>query len=83
MDATKERDLGKKFKIEGFPTGKYRLVSIRSSFNAITDIFSSLTSRLPQVRKMVREKKMSSRSRKSQGISLRVKENFERVISEL
>ena len=51
VDATKERDLGKRFKIEGFPTGKYRRVSIRSSFNAITDILSSLSSRLPQVRK--------------------------------
>ena len=38
VDATKERDLGKRFKIEGFPTGKYRRVSIRSSANAITDI---------------------------------------------
>ena len=57
VDATKERDLGKRFKIEGFPTGKYRRVSIRSSFNAITDIFSSLTSRLPQFRKWSERKK--------------------------
>ena len=57
VDATKERDLGKRFKIEGFPTGKYRRVSIRSTFNAITDIFSSLTSRLPQFRKWSGRKK--------------------------
>ena len=57
VDATKERDLGKRFKIEGFPTGKYRRVSIRSSFYAITDIFSSLTSRLLQVRKWSGRKK--------------------------
>ena len=55
VDATKERDLGKRFKIEGFPTGKYRRVSY--SFNAITDIFSSLTLRLPQVRKWSERKK--------------------------
>ena len=55
VDATKERDLGKRFKIEGFPTGKYRPVSY--SFNAITDICSSLTLRLPQVRKWSERKK--------------------------